>query len=755
MKAGSRRKGLRIVVDFPFDASACMGTGAYSEAMVRALAAAAPDSRIILAVSVGHPRRIRLPNVEYSSLPETDGLGEGTRQVALPAFLAASGADCLFAPASLVPCVKVCPTVATVHDLTFETHADQYAPTLVDYLKRWFPSTLAAADRIVAISDPVREGLVSRKEVDPERVVVIEQPIRETFRQALSREAVARGLEGLGIREPYFFHVSNLGIHKNMEFGVRMLAEYLRRKPTARHQLLFAGGGFSPSRPPDLIQIARGLGIGDRVRYVGKVSDELLKALYQGCEAFVFPSLAEGWGLPVVEARALGARVLASPHVPSALPEERLPLDVGLWIERLHLPPMSRVDGGSQTPEDAGHRLLATIEDAIRASEKVRPATTVLRRSDEPRVMILGDWYSPSGFGQAGRGVYQALELARMRPVASLVPKDAIQDKRLWRGKVTLVRGPADISIHHLPPENMDLSLPGKHAGFFFWETDRVPERSREVLSRLDEIWSPSSFVAEVLKRSGVTVPVVNVSPPVDTELYAPGAPRSPLIDLPSEFDPSWTVFLYVGTWDPRKRPDVLVRSFTKSFSQRDRALLLIKSYVTGNPAKDREILSAWIEEARVSDAHVKSIAGVLSAPEMADLFRLATAFATASRGEGYCLPAVQAMSTGKPVIATGWSAFRDYVTFPVEYEVRPVPAEVNLPGYSPGHQWAEIDEGDLGRKLRWVHDHPGEVRLLGQKARSWVLENASMSVVGHRLKARILDLCKIPVPPQPEEVLS
>jgi len=756
MKSQARGEGLRIVVDMPWDASACMGTGAYSEAMVRALAKAAPEARIILAVSVGHPRRIRLPNVAYASLPETEGLSEGTRQVALPSFLAASGADVLFAPASLVPCLKVCPTVATVHDLAFETHAEQYAPGLVSYLNRWFPSIFTSADRIVAISEVVRQDLVFRKKVDPRRVVVIEQPIREVFREALSPEEEHRQLVSLGIRGPYFFHVSNLGIHKNMEFGVRVLAEYLRRHPGARHQLLFAGGGFAPSRPPDLVEIARSLGIGDRVRYVGKVSDQVLKALYQRCEAFLFPSLIEGWGLPVVEARTLGARVFASPHVPSALPEEILPLEVGRWVERIEsAPDPSRARTGHDFSEEAGERLLATMVEAIRVSGGSRPTVAVRPRLGEPRVAIRGDWYSPSGFGQAGRGVYQALESAGLQPLASLVPKDTIQDRRLWRKDVSLSHDPVDLWIHHVPPETMDLTLPGKHASFFFWETDRIPEESQRVLSRLDEVWAPSSFVAEVLAKTRLGVPVVQVSPPVDTELYAPGAPKPPAVDLPPGFDPSWTVFLYVGTWDPRKRPDLLVRSFTRVFGRRDRALLLLKSYVTGDPAKDREILVPWIQSAQESDAHVRVIPGVLPAREMAELFRAATAFATASRGEGYCLPAVQAMSSGKPVIAAGWSAFRDYVTLPVDYAVRAVPPEVTLPGYSPDQRWAEIDEADLGRKLRWVHENREEARQLGGKARQWVLENASLPVVGRRLKARIHDLCQSPVPSQMEEIRS
>jgi len=85
-----------------------MGTGAYSETMVRALAKVAPEAEITLFVSPGAPRNIALPNIRYHELPPVDVLREGGRQVALPSLLETLEPDCLFAPATLLPLVKVC-----------------------------------------------------------------------------------------------------------------------------------------------------------------------------------------------------------------------------------------------------------------------------------------------------------------------------------------------------------------------------------------------------------------------------------------------------------------------------------------------------------------------------------------------------------------------------------------------------------------------------------------------------------------------
>jgi len=726
---------LRIAVDFPWDASACMGTGAYSETMVRALAKAAPNAEIILVVPKEGARRILLPNVRYETLRPADVRREGSRQVSLPCLLRDLEADCLFAPATLLPVVKVCPMVATVHDLTFAKWPEFYAPELLSHLAQWFDPSIRAADHLVAVSDEAKAELILQSGVPPDRVTVIRQPIRETLLSRLEAGDVQARLSRLGIERPFFFHVSNLAPHKNVRFALETFAGYLKVCPRSTHSFILAGGGFAPNRPPDPFVIARGLGIENRVRYVGKPADGDLKALYQACDAFLFPSLAEGWGLPVAEAGALGARVLASPHVPAAVKEDRIPLDLGLWVNTL-------LNAGERCPvayvppdfDAAGQELYRVLESA-----------TGRKRAGgrSPRIALRADWRSPSGFGQAARNTFASLKAAGLQPACVPVEKDAIQDPRLWTGDATADVSDADVWVHHLPPSHFDLSLPGRHVALFCWETDRVPEAWVEPLNALDEVWVPAPFLREVLASSGVRTEVAVCPIAVDTEAYSPGARRTPRIDLPPGFDPAWTVVLYVGTWDPRKRPDVLVRAFSKAFGRNDRALLVLKSYVTGNPVNDRVILNEWVSQCRSGDAHVRVIHEVLTPDEIVDLFRFSTVFATASRGEGYCLPAVQALSCAKPVVAASWSALEETVSVPVQFTVENVPAEVRLPGYNSTQRWAVVDDVDLARQLRWVHAHRADAARLGRDGRAWVLQHASLPVVGRFLASRLEKLSK------------
>jgi glycosyltransferase involved in cell wall biosynthesis len=170
-----------------------------------------------------------------------------------------------------------------------------------------------------------------------------------------------------------------------------------------------------------------------------------------------------------------------------------------------------------------------------------------------------------------------------------------------------------------------------------------------------------------------------------------------------------------------------------------------VKSYVTGKLAKDREILNAWMSECHSGGAHIRLIPDIYSSAEMVDLFRFATVFATASRGEGYCLPAAQAMSCAKPVLAASWSALADLVSIPVQYRLENVARQISLPGYDTVQRWAVIDEDDLARQLAWVHSHRAEAARLGRDSREWILQQASLPVVGRFLSSRLDRLCEFP----------
>ncbi|MBI4572396.1 MAG: glycosyltransferase family 4 protein, partial [candidate division NC10 bacterium] len=158
-----------------------------------------------------------------------------------------------------------------------------------------------------------------------ERVHVIPIGAGEEFRPGLPPEAVARAAGRYGISGPYLLTVGNFLPHKNLP----RLVEAYERLPQALRasvSLVLAGtaGGHGPARPVDRAALAR-----PGVILPGFIAPEDLPALYAGATALVSPSLAEGFGLPVLEAMACGVPVLCARA--GALPE--VAGDAALYVD--------------------------------------------------------------------------------------------------------------------------------------------------------------------------------------------------------------------------------------------------------------------------------------------------------------------------------------------------------------------------------------------------------------------------------------
>ncbi len=208
------------------------------------------------------------------------------------------------------------PVLATCYDLTFLTHPECHTPA---NRLHWLTATLEAllADAaFLAISHATARELQEQLGVPVERMHVIHPAPAPSFRPLAEDEARRRVRDRFGVETPFLLSVGTLEPRKNHR---RLLAAYAEL-PAAlreRYPLLIAGaeGWKLEAVTGDL---APGSEL-ERVHLLGHVTDDELVALYSAATLFVYPSLAEGFGLPVVEAMACGAPVLTSGT--SALPE--------------------------------------------------------------------------------------------------------------------------------------------------------------------------------------------------------------------------------------------------------------------------------------------------------------------------------------------------------------------------------------------------------------------------------------------------
>jgi glycosyltransferase involved in cell wall biosynthesis len=174
---------------------------------------------------------------------------------------------------------------------------------------------LRRAARVIAVSDATRTELLARYRLPSGRVAVIPEAASAAFAPPAAA-ALATVRARYGLARPYVLFVGFLEPKKNLRTLLEAVARLRRRGAWGGIELLIVGApGWGADPAPHL----DALGLQDTVRFLGPVPDADLPALYGGALAFAFPSLWEGFGLPVLEAMASGAPVVASNR--GALPE--------------------------------------------------------------------------------------------------------------------------------------------------------------------------------------------------------------------------------------------------------------------------------------------------------------------------------------------------------------------------------------------------------------------------------------------------
>jgi len=285
------------------------GNATYIRGLVRGLLRIeSPHRYFLYAVDASHPC--------YRDLPSRLGvrikaLGIRNPLVRIPLLLAReSRRDALdvLHVQFVAPPVHRGKLVATIHDLGFLDLPRTFSRFFVLRSRILVRRTARRADRIITGSSYSRDHIVRAYGIRPEKIAVVPYGISERIGAPLRDEDVEKTLAGLGIRRPYLLSVGRLNPRKNLAALLRAFAE-LKSRRGFPHALVIAGRKDYGTET--IWREARGAGLGDVV-FTGYVPEEDLPALYRGADIFLYPSLFEGVGLPVLEAMASGVPVITS-----------------------------------------------------------------------------------------------------------------------------------------------------------------------------------------------------------------------------------------------------------------------------------------------------------------------------------------------------------------------------------------------------------------------------------------------------------
>lgn len=378
------------------------------------------------------------------------------------------------------------------------------------------------------------------------------------------------------------------------------------------------------------------------------------------------------------------------------------------------------------------------------------PEQTFLERSVERRevargvegVNILSHFCYPSGIQQAALFAKAALERCGVRTSCRDVPvpiKTEFLDRADWLGLeiypftiITVAPTPYFAPVY----EHSGLARRENvyRIAYWNWELESIPTEWIELAPLLDEIWSPTEFVAQAM-RSRMPLPVFKIEPGVEMGQIESVARDS--LGIPADH----YVFLFMFDMYSeieRKNPLAAIQAFRAAFSPREKATLVIK---TSRGLADREGLERLQKGARENG--VVLIDQVVSRARAYGFLEMCDCFVSLHRSEGFGLGLAEAMLLGKPAIATNYSGNLSFMnagnSLLVDYQLTEIAR--SGPIYAKGNVWAEPSLDHAAACMRKVYDDRPAAAAMGARAKAELESSLSLEAAGQRMLARLREI--------------
>ncbi len=363
------------------------------------------------------------------------------------------------------------------------------------------------------------------------------------------------------------------------------------------------------------------------------------------------------------------------------------------------------------------------------------------RQETELGLNVVGYLCDETGVGESARATLRALD-AQGFPVAWTMVKSHMARKN-DRSVLHLPQGnPYSVNLFYVNADQMDIVYDELGSGFFdgkyniaywAWELDRFPDEWRNRFKYLDEIWVGSRFVQNTL---------AHVSP-VPILIMGVGIDRQPVTDMNrAQLGLPANKFMFLFTFDmlsfiERKNPFGAIEAYRRAFGPdfRDTVLVIKVTQLDQFPEHHKPLQQA------VAAVSGVLIDGYLERSELDGLFSLCDAYVSLHRSEGFGMTIAEAMSMGKPVIATDYSGNTDYMnvnnSYPVAYRL--VELEQDYGPYRKGSFWADPDLDHAAAQMRLVYEHYDQALRKGKRATAdierWYSNEAMAQKIIERLR--------------------
>lgn len=306
-------------------------------------------------------------------------------QLTLPTLIRQRGIQVLHSPANVLPefLPRGCASVVTLHDLAFLRMPEVLTRPKRMYHRTFTTRSLRRASLIVAVSASTSRDLTELLGISPQRIVTVYPCIDERFTRPVAEQELQAFRQRQGLEDGFLLYMGTLEPRKNIPTLLDAYAR-LRQMTGTRVRLVLAGGkGWLYDT---IFSRVQQLGLETEVIFPGYVSDAEQPLWYRAARAFVYPSLYEGFGIPVAEALACGTPVITSTI--SSLPEAGagIALTVDPYDVEAMATAMQTALSDSALRENC-RSLASTVAERFSAAAMVRQTIAVYERALTPRVV--------------------------------------------------------------------------------------------------------------------------------------------------------------------------------------------------------------------------------------------------------------------------------------------------------------------------------------------------------------------------------
>ena len=283
------------------------GVGYYTDHLLHQLAEQGPDEELVVIsnrpvdTTRPLPGRVRVAASPWQT-PRMVWM-----QTLAPLMLRRLRADVAHFTNGMVPLASPVPTVVTIHDMSLTLYPSYHPPRRVLLNRPLVDVAARRADAIITVSQSAKRDIVRLYGLSPDRVHVVHEAAAPSFRPIHDPSVLERIRRQYNLAERFILYVGTIEPRKNLPTLIEAFASR-RMSGDLTHQLVCAGPyGWLSKGLQERIERLR---LEGAIRFIGYIPFDDLPALYNLAEMFVFPSLYEGFGLPVIEAMASGTPVI-------------------------------------------------------------------------------------------------------------------------------------------------------------------------------------------------------------------------------------------------------------------------------------------------------------------------------------------------------------------------------------------------------------------------------------------------------------